>query len=132
MFYRSIPVEYQQEVADKTAEFESWKKEMQGKINAYHELQNIKRKELEANRQWNYEVKTLDGTWFGWSLLYKSAITPVEGNDDNEQWSSPFKIINNVLFHAENSYNSKCYMSANKQIPQGLVSPDFDPATIKW
>lgn len=94
---------------------------------------NKRRQDALALREWKYSVKSLRPEEFGcgeggypWHVLHKAALNPVEGANDNEQWSAPFKILDGILFFSLNAYNGKCYQTPTKALgEQGFTKHTY-------
>lgn len=110
-------------------------------IEAFNQLckEEIKRiedekKSKKETRVWTYSIKTIENDWM---ILYKETTPetrlPESYSEWNDAWSTPFKIINGVLFKREYGFAGKkeygtsergssiSYTSADKLIPQGLA-----------
>lgn len=93
---------------------------------------------LRESREWRYEIASLSAmgdfspeVGEEWSVLLKTAINPIGENDDR-QYSKPFKVINGVLLHSD-GYLNKSWITANNRIPQGLISPEqLTTAAFGW
>ena len=101
-------------------------------IDAFNELVDFESKRLKeeralriSKRVFTYSVKEIND---GWRVLYKEvSLNSEEGKlDDDIQWSTPFKILNGVLFHRHDAHEGRCWINADKVIPQGL----FDESTL--
>ena len=85
-------------------------------------------KKLLSERKFKYSIKSIKD---GYLILYKEAESPIFGKDDNNQWSRPFKVINNVLVFSENVYMSKSYFKATEALgEQRILEPDFNPELL--
>lgn len=89
---------------------------------AFQQLINEERDKLQKEkikkrneRKFTYTIKDIEN---GWKVLFKESIEHT-GEEDDKQWSVPFKVVNNVLFHSESSYERKSWSNATKLIPQG-------------
>lgn len=99
-------------------------------IEAFNQLCNEENNRLKeekqvrlASRTFNYSIKEIGE---GWRVLYREA-SELVGESDEKVWSKPFKIINGVLIHRENSHENTSYVTATRLIPQGL----FDETTLE-
>jgi len=87
------------------------------------------RKKLLASRKFKYSIREIEE---GWKILYKESTIHVDPKTD-VQWSTPFKIVNGILFHRESAYKSISYSSADKIIPQGLFDESIlEEINKKW
>lgn len=95
-------------------------------IDAFNQLADFESERLRAERAlrisrrvFTYSVKEIND---GWRILYKevSPNSQEEKLDDDVQWSIPFKILNKILFHRHDAHEGKCWVNANKIIPQGF------------
>jgi hypothetical protein len=125
-FYYDVPITLKAEETIVAAECDV-------KILAFNEkcIEEIKRINAERelrlkNRTWQYSVKEMEN---GWKMLFKKAVEP-SGEKDDEQWSKPFRIINNVLIHKEYCFERQHWATATDRIPQGLVCEGFDANSI--
>lgn len=91
-------------------------------IDAFNELVDFEQKRLNEEkalklkqRKFIYSIKEIED---GWRILHRESETP-NGFDDDVTWSTPFKIINDVLFHGS-THQGRSHINANKLIPQGL------------
>lgn len=99
------------------------------KVEDIKAIRNAKIAELKALVQWEYSIEMIEmkSDADRWFILYKKGSIdgekPAIPNFDDERWSKPFRIINNVLFHSEYSHKSCSYQIATEIIPQGLLDP---------
>jgi len=93
---------------------------------------SAEKKAMLLAREWKYDIETVVVNNEHWSILTKTATNPVEGADDNKQWSRPFKTINGVRFQCEDCYQRKSWGAANSLIPQGLVEGGMSQQFEGW
>ena len=95
------------------------------------------RLKLLSSRKFNYYIESI---YFGekhnqWHILCKSATEPVDNAQDNKQWSVPFKVVNNVLIYARESYQSMSFQSATNVLESfggnGAVVGSYEELTHK-
>lgn len=131
MFYL-VPASLEKEAEIIKANIVLMQKAFQDKCTAERQRIDAEKKQLLASRQWKYDIEVVTMSDGQWSILTKTAVNPVEGAEDNKQWSRPFKIVNGVRFQCRDYYKEKSWGAANSLIPQGLVEGGMSQQFEGW
>jgi len=131
MFYL-VPSTLEREAEILKEYITSIQKTFKEKCNVERDRISTEKKALLNSRKWTYDIETVIVNNEQWSILTKTAVNPVEGADDNRQWSKPFKVINWVRFQCEDCYQRKSWGAANSLIPQGLVEEGVSQQFEGW
>lgn len=110
------PVELKAEEAKLLQEWNKTKEDFKAKVSKLNKEKREARINALKARKWKLAIEYVGE----YMILTRTAINPVEGEDDNYSWSYKFKIINDVLVQF-GAYKSKSHMSLNDLIPQGLI-----------
>jgi len=129
LFYHAVPVEMLEEKIKIEKEIDNIIVDFNNRAELKHFQNREEYDKTLSERKWLYSVKILKD---GWNILFKEAVIPINGANDNEQWSAPFKIINNVLFHADWYYQQKSYNIPTSLIPQGIFEGSIDEINQYW
>jgi hypothetical protein len=128
-FFQLDP-QFEEEYYSKEREIKQWEKDLQSRNDAVKVAKKKERDQALLLRLWEYTIIAIDAEW---SIIMKTAHNPVEGAEDNTQWTMPFKVINNVIVVRERSYNGKCWTkNAQPIIPNGALATEFDFDNVIW
>jgi hypothetical protein len=128
MNFYNVPKSLKDEETLLVQAIETIKKHFQAKCDAQNKLDAQERKDLLSKREWTYSLEC-DKNWY---RLQKTAINPIEGIDDNTQWSIQFRIENGVLYTDNYGYNGKSWTIKELQ-QQGITEHTYESLSLlKW